>query len=154
MQNKQELIHKARIALYKKTLSNWVDRNDDSTVDDFLKFNAPLSHELFGSNYLHEFALFLKNKIHKKITARQCSQLLLTSDETLRNAGYAVKLSYNPRKKSSEYVVSFTYPSDFQEVAKRGLTFQIGQAYVKSDAFDIISFHNLDMQNSKASKKD
>jgi hypothetical protein len=41
-----------------------------------------------------------------------------------------------------------------QEVAKRGLTFQIGQAYVRSDAFDIISFHNLDMQNSKASEKD
>ena len=154
MRNKQEIVHIERIGLYKKTLSNWVDRNDKSSVDEFLKFNAPLPHELFGSNYLHEFALFLRNKIERKIAARQSSQLLLSSDETLLNAGYEVKLSYNSRKKSCEYVVSFTYPSDFQELAKRGLTFQIGQAFGKADAFDIISFHNLDMQSSKASKKD
>ena len=137
------------MALYKSTLSNWVDANDNASIKQFLKFNEDLSTEFFGVGDLNEFASYLKNRIDRKINARSSSKFILKSDVALQNAGYQVKLSYDNKRKSKMYIVNFTYPIDFKDVNKRGATYQIGFAFNKKDALDIVSLHNFDLSVSK-----
>jgi hypothetical protein len=149
MLNKSKSVTEARMDLYKKTLSNWVDANDNASIEQFLKFNEVLSIEFFGVGDLNEYASYLKNRIDRKINARNSSKFILESDVALQKAGYQVKLSYDNRKKSKLYVVNFTYPVDFKDVTKRGATYQIGNAFNKKGALDIVSFHNFDLSVSK-----
>ena len=86
MLNKSKSVTEARMGLYKKTLSNWVDANDNASIEQFLKFNEVLSIEFFGVGVLNEYASYLKNRIDRKINARNSSKFILESDVALQKA--------------------------------------------------------------------
>ena len=129
--------------LYKKSLSAWLEKNIKPSDAEFLDANSRIYHYHFGryEDKLNWYAEFRRKIIVDEKKAEEISAEILKNDDTLREAGYEIVLSFDSTRRAKVYRVDCTYKFNTKEPQKIGLKYTIGYGFDKELARKIISKH-------------